>query len=189
MEGRNRKGLRVTQGRRPPGRAERSIPICPEKTPVTFPFDPEYIGQRLRELAPYSQNIIAVIQDDESIWSLLFEDEVIALAEWADEPARLVLSADIGKAPAGRVAEVHAAALSYNTLWRESGGARIGMGGEEGDLLLIRDLDSQSVQSSEFAGILEQFADVAQWWESYVTSEEAGLPALVPGMAQLVARA
>ena len=158
---------------------------------MIFTFDPEYISQRLTEIAPETRNLSVVIQDDEATWTLAFEDEitVLVLLEWADRPRRLVLSADIGKPPAHRAADIQAAALSYNMLWRETGGARIGMGGEEGDLLLIRDIDAQSVQGEEFVLLLEQFADLAQWWENFVTSERTGLFVPQFGMSQVLARA
>lgn len=143
---------------------------------MNFHFDPEYISQQLGEVGPDTENLSVIVQDDESTWTLAFENEatVLVLVEWAEEPERLILSADIGTPPAGRVTQAHQAALSYNTLWRDTGGARIGMGGEEGDLLLMHELDLQSVQGEEFARILEPFAEVARWWEGYVTSEEIG---------------
>ena len=158
---------------------------------MSVTFDPEYISQRLVEVGPEARNLSVIVQDDESTWTLAFEDEitVLVLIEWAEQPHRLVLSTDVGRPPDARAAEVHAAALSYNLLWRETGGARVGMGGEEGDLLLIREIDPQSVQGSEFVSLLEEFADVAQWWEHFVTSEEADLSAPRPQMAQLLARA
>jgi hypothetical protein len=157
---------------------------------VSFHFDPQYITQRLGEVGPETENLSVIVQDDDATWTLAFENEVtvLVLVEWADEPARLVLSADIGTPPEGRAAQVHKTALSYNTLWRDTGGARIGMGGEEGDLLLVRELDPESVQGSDLAGVLEQFAAVAQWWEGYVTSEEIAIPASAPAMAQMAAR-
>lgn len=158
---------------------------------MIFAFDPEYISQRLTEIAPETRNLSVVVQDDESTWTLAFEDEmtVLVLLEWVDQPRRLVLSADIGKPPAERAADIHAAALSYNMLWRDTGGARIGMGGEDGDLLLIRDIDAQSVQGNEFILLLERFADLAQWWENFVTSERTGLFVPQFGMTQVLARA
>lgn len=157
---------------------------------MSFHFDPQYISQRLGEVGPETENLSVIVQDDDSSWTLAFENEVtvLVLVEWADEPARLVLTADIGTPPAGRAAQVHKTALSYNTLWRETGGARIGMGGEEGDLLLVRELDAESVQGGDLASVLEQFAAVAQWWEGYVTSEEIAIPASAPAMAQMAAR-
>lgn len=159
-------------------------------TLVNFHFDPQYVSQRLGEVGPDAENLSVIVQDDDSTWTLAFESDVtvLILAEWAEEPARLVLSADIGTPPQGRAAQVHKTALSYNTLWRDTGGARIGMGGEEGDLLLVRELDPESVQGGEFARVLEQFAAVAQWWEGYVTSEEIAIPASAPAMAQMAAR-
>jgi len=157
---------------------------------VNFHFDPEYISQRLGEIGPETENLSVIVQDDESTWTLAFESDVtvLVLVEWAEDPSRLVLSADIGTPPAGRAAQVHKTALSYNTLWRDTGGARIGMGGEEGDLLLVRELSRESVSAGEFARILEQFAAVAQWWEGYVTSEEIAIPASAPAMAHMAAR-
>lgn len=159
-------------------------------TLVSFHFDPQYISQRLGEVGPETENLSVIVQDDDSTWTLAFENEVtvLVLVEWADEPGRLVLSADIGTPPASRAADVHKTALSYNTLWRDTGGARIGMGGEAGDLLLVRELNPESVQDGDLARVLEQFAAVAQWWEGYVTSEEIAIPASAPAMAQMAAR-
>ncbi len=157
---------------------------------MNFHFDPEYISQRLGQIGPETENLSVIVQDDASTWTLAFENEatVLVLVEWAEEPARLVLSADIGTPPARRAAEVHQAALSYNTLWRDTGGTRIGMGGEEGDLLLLRELDPESVQREEFPRILEQFAEVARWWEGYITSEAIDISASAPAMAHMAAR-
>lgn len=115
---------------------------------MSFHFDPQYISQRLGEVGPETENLSVIVQDDDSTWTLAFENEatVLILVEWAEEPARLVLSADIGTPPQSRAAQVHKTALSYNTLWRDTGGARIGMAGEEGDLLLVRELAPGSVQ-------------------------------------------
>ena len=157
---------------------------------MIFTFDPEYISQRLTEIGPETRNLSVIVQDDESTWTLAFEDEitVLVLLEWADQPRRLVLSADIGKPPARRAAEVHAAALSYNMLWRETGGARIGMGGEEGDLLLIRDIDPDSVRGNEFILLLEDFTELTQWWEAFVTSEAVDGPMPMTSGIELAAR-
>ncbi|VTU25983.1 type III secretion system chaperone [Variovorax sp. PBL-E5] len=165
----------------------RASTYLPEATSVTFLLDPEYVSQRLSEVAPQSEAIAAVLQNSESTWALAFDNDVAMLIEWADEPARIVLSADIGKPPAQRTAEVHAAGLSYNTLWRETGGARICMGGEPGDLLLVRELDADSVRGGDFIGTLEHFAELTRWWEGYVTSEDLGMN--MPGMAELTSRA
>ncbi len=68
---------------------------------MSFHFDPQYISQRLGEIGPETENLSVIVQDDDSTWTLAFENEVtvLVLVEWADEPARLVLSADIGTPP------------------------------------------------------------------------------------------
>lgn len=62
---------------------------------MSFHFDPQYISQRLGEIGPETENLSVIVQDDDSTWTLAFENEVtvLVLVEWADEPARLVLSA------------------------------------------------------------------------------------------------
>jgi hypothetical protein len=156
---------------------------------VTFLFDPAYVSQRLSEIAPNSETIAAVLHDGENSWTLAFDNDVALLIEWVDEPRRLMLSADIGKAPGKRAAEVHAAALSYNILWRETGGARICMGGDSSELVLIRELDADTARGGDFAGVLEHFAELVRWWELYVTSEDVGMTAPMPAMVEMAARA
>lgn len=151
--------------------------------------NPDSAAGRLVEVAHQSEHIAAVIQVDEAAWTLAFEDDTAFLVEWADEPGRLVVSVDIGKPPVKREIEVRATALSYNTLWRETGSVRISMSGEEGELLLIRALPTAIVQGDEFAAILEHFALIARWWTAYVTSEDFGdAPVTPPGMAELMNR-
>jgi len=157
---------------------------------MTFLFDSAYVSQRLSDIAPGSETIAAVLHDGENTWTLAFDNnEVALLVEWVGEPGRLVLSADIGKAPAQRAAEVHAAALSYNILWRETGGVKICMGGDSGELVLIRELDADTVRGGGFAGVLEHFAELGRWWALYVTSDDVGLTAPMPRMVEMASRA
>ncbi|WP_076997721.1 type III secretion system chaperone [Variovorax sp. KK3] len=161
---------------------------------MSFHLDPEYVSRRLGEVGATTEDLAVVVQDDESTWTLAFnkDTDVLVLAEWADEPARLVLSADIGTPLPARAVKVHHTALSYNLLWRETGGARIGMGGAQGDLLLLRELDADCVQGQAFADVLNQFAETARWWEGFVRSsaeeEKAMATSADPGVAHLLAR-
>jgi hypothetical protein len=65
---------------------------------------------------------------------------------------------------------VRGAALSYNALWRETGGARIVQAGETGELTLLRQFSAAAVTSDRFHAEFAQFLKSAIWWNAYAAT-------------------
>ena len=58
----------------------------------------EQIQQLIQELGPHMQDIDAIVQTEEPSWAIQFSDETIIIIEAAEEPARMVFSAELGNA-------------------------------------------------------------------------------------------
>lgn len=131
--------------------------------------DPAALTNRLVDVAPFSDKITAIDQADDGAWALEFTDKTVVLMEWATAPDRIVLSAALGVPPCERAEELFGIALSFSTLWRDSCGARLGLGGEGGELLLIRDLHGDTSGGWDLLPVLEHFAYVAGWWRDVIS--------------------
>ena len=131
--------------------------------------DPAALTNRLVDVAPLSDKITAIDQADDGAWALEFSDKTVVLMEWVARPDRVVLSAVLGAPASDRCEELFAVALSFSTLWRDSCGARLGLGGDGGELLLIRDLYSDTAGGWDLLPVLEHFAYVAGWWRKVIS--------------------
>jgi hypothetical protein len=132
------------------------------------------IDDVLFEIAPLADRLLAISPTEDGGWALGFEDDTIVFLELACEPVRIVLSSLVGKPPAEREAEVHATALSYASLWRESDGARIARGGDEGELQLVQEVPV-SATPFEMLPALEHFSRAATFWREFVSREDAAV--------------
>jgi len=130
--------------------------------------EPQAVTDRLVEVAPLSEKIVAMSQADDGTWVLSFADGTIVLMEWANKPERVVLTSPLGHPPKNRAEELFALCLSFSALSRESCGARIGLGGEEGELMLIRELHHDTAGGWDLLPVLEHFAYVASWWQGVI---------------------
>ena len=58
----------------------------------------EKIQQLMQELGPNTPDIDAVVQTEEPSWAIQFSDETVVIIESAEDPGRMVLSAELGSA-------------------------------------------------------------------------------------------
>lgn len=131
----------------------------------------ELIQMLMQELGPNTPEVDAILQTDDTTWAVQFDDDRAILIEWADDPRRLVLSAILGRASSATQIAVYETLLSYNLLWKETGGVRMALDGPEGDVMLIYDLYEDQLTESELRTVMVNFADLAALWTEYVTSE------------------
>jgi hypothetical protein len=130
--------------------------------------DPTALMHRLVDVARQTDKITAIDQADDGAWALQFSDKTVVLMEWATSPNRIVLSAALGAPPSERAEKLCGVALSFSTLWRDSYDVRLGLAGEGGELLLIRDLHSDA-GGWDLLPVLEHFAHVAGWWRNVIS--------------------
>lgn len=139
--------------------------------------DPAMAGKCLAQAKELSHSLLAIEADDDGVsWSAEFANGTEALIEWVAQPARLVLSALVGLPAAGREMTIFRTCLSFNALWQESDGAKLALGGDEGELMLIRELHAGAVGEWNLAALLEQFAGTAAAWRRYIVETEMAPP-------------
>ncbi len=141
----------------------------------------EQIQQLMQELGPVTPDIDAVVQTEEPSWAIQFSDESIIVIEAADEPPRLVMSSELGTAPETAERQLYEALLSYNLLWRENGGVKIGLAGPKGSLIITWELCLDGLTLLDLQSALVRFQKTAFSWQRYVAKADSEQPPL-PGM-------
>lgn len=142
----------------------------------------EKIQQLLQELGPNTPDIDAVVQTEEPSWAIQFSDETIVIIEPAEDPERMVLSAELGSASDQQQLPVYETLLCYNLLWRDTGGVKIGLAGPKGELIISTEICLEGLLLSTLQQSLEDFAKIVRSWAGYVTSADGQAAPPLPGM-------
>lgn len=142
----------------------------------------EQIEQLIKELGPAMPDIDAVVQTEEPSWAIQFSDETIVIIEPADDPSRMVISAELGTAAEAQQRLVYETLLCYNLMWRDSGGVKIGLAGPQGALIISTDVCLDNLTLNGLQQEFNKFLKIGRSWTRYVSQvEQAELPPL-PGM-------
>lgn len=136
----------------------------------------EQIRQLVQELGPSMPDIDAVVQTEEPSWAIQFSDETILIIEAADDPARLVVSAELGTAAEAQQRTVYETLLCYNLMWRNSGGVKIGLAGPQGALIISTEVCLQGLILADLQQELSKFLKIVRSWTDYVAKADAGTP-------------
>ncbi len=145
----------------------------------------EQIQQLVQEVGPSMPEIDAVVQTEEPSWAIQFSDDTVIILEPADDPSRIVISADLGGVADAQQRVVYETLLCYNLMWRNSGGVKIGLAGPQGTLIISADICLNNLTLSDLQKEIGNFLKIARSWVQYVAHAEQGeqniLPPL-PGM-------
>jgi hypothetical protein len=125
----------------------------------------------MQELGPQTPEIDAVLQQDDSNWVLVFEDETSIVIEWADTPARLVLTSSLGRANEDAQLGIYETLLSYNLLWQETGGVRMAIDGPQGEVMMIYDLFDDHLTVADLQTVVLNLTSIAGIWRDYVRKD------------------
>ncbi len=124
----------------------------------------EEVRAVLAELGPGCDAIDGIQELADGSWALLmFENRRIDLALDARRSV-LVLRTDVGRPLHSRAADSYAALLSYNLLWEQTGGARMALGGADGEVVLLLDLPVACLDWGTLDAVLRNIHGVAQAW-------------------------
>lgn len=141
----------------------------------------EQIQQLLKELGPSMSEIDAVVQTEEPSWAIQFSDETIIIIEPADEPSRMVISAELGAAAEAQQRTVYETLLCYNLMWRDSGGVKIGLAGPQGALIISTEICAQGLVLTDLQQHLNTFLKIVRSWTEYVAKADAAEIPPLPG--------
>jgi hypothetical protein len=131
----------------------------------------DMIKLMLQELGAEMAELEAILPHEEGHWTVQFDDGAAVLMEWLDRPSRLILSAALGKVSAPMQMAVYETMLSYNLLWRETGGVKAALNGPHGELMLLFELHAEQLDVDMLRTVLENFAGLVHVWSTYVKTE------------------
>ncbi len=143
----------------------------------------EQIEQLIKEIGPAMPDIDAVVQTDEPSWAIQFSDETIIVIEPADDPSRMVISAELGVAAEAQQRSVYETLLCYNLMWRDSGGVKIGLAGPQGALIISVDVCVEGLTLMGLQQVFEHFLKIARSWTQYIGKADSAEAPPLPGMA------
>lgn len=142
----------------------------------------EKIQQLLQELGPSTPDIDAVVQTEEPSWAIQFSDETIIIIDPADDPGRMVLSAELGSASDSLQLPIYETLLCYNLLWRDTGGVKVGLAGPKGELIISTEICLDDLLLGSLQKGIVDFSNIARSWKKYVASAESQAAPPLPGM-------
>lgn len=142
----------------------------------------EKIQSLIQDLGPSSPDIDAIVQTEEPSWAIQYSDETVVIIEASEEPARMVLSSELGSPNDSLQLPIYETLLCYNLLWRETGGVKIGLAGPKGALILSCELCLENLNLMDLQEGLSTFTSIVRTWSKYVTGESTDAPVL-PGLA------
>lgn len=145
----------------------------------------EQIQQLVQEIGPSMPEIDAIVQTEEPSWAIQFSDETVIILEAADDPSRIVISAELGAVTDAQQRIVYETLLCYNLMWRDSGGVRIGLAGPQGTLIVSADICLADLTQGDLQQEIGKFLKITRAWTQYVAQADkdtqTALPPL-PGM-------
>lgn len=129
-----------------------------------------HLTELLCALGPEWSEISTVDRLDESTWLVALDDETQFAIE-VSETARLMLTCPLGRPHVDRRFVVFEAFLVFNSLWQDHPGCTMALGGPEGDLLAIQEVDASHITASDLQTALAAFAEHSRGWRDYVVAE------------------
>lgn len=141
----------------------------------------EKIQQLIQELGPAMQDIDAIIQTEEPSWAIQFSDETILLIESAEDPERMIFSAELGHAADNKQRAIYEAMLCYNLMWRDTGGVKISLAGPQGSLIISTELCLAGLMLNDLERSLTNLVKIVRAWQGFV-QQEGDAPVSLPDM-------
>jgi hypothetical protein len=125
----------------------------------------------LAHAGPGLQAVKEISSLGDAAWAVLFEDGSQVTIESGGPGGGVGLSCTLGRPAVDRRFVVYEAMLSFNALARENGGARVGLHGQDGELVLELDLPPQAFTAAQLEDLLARFHGAALQWRGYVELE------------------
>ena len=130
----------------------------------------EQIQSLFAELGPKSEEIAAVAQNGDAEWAIVYDEDLIVTADYDEDQSKILLSAGLGTPPRDARLSVYEAALNYSYLWRDTGGLFMALGGPEGEIFMMFELNAADVSLDTLQMVLRQLVSKAQVWQDFVAA-------------------
>lgn len=121
----------------------------------------------MEQVGALDDSIVACLKTQDGAYAIRFEDLDIFVEVEADR-GRVVLSSEIGTPFHARAAEVYETMLSYNLLWRATGGLRMALTGRGGAMVQLVDLAGEEISARQIVTVAVNMADLTGIWQAYL---------------------
>ena len=142
----------------------------------------EQISELVQHIGPAIPEIDAIVQTEDPSWAIQFSDESIILLEAAEDPARIVISTELGSAAEAQQRAIYETMLCYNMMWRDTGGIKIGLAGPQGALIISTEVCLEGLTLQDLQQKILSFLKTTRSWTQYVGKAENGEAPPLPGM-------
>lgn len=105
----------------------------------TFMNIPEHLSHLIQQIGPQMDLDEVVAYTEENFWLLQGGDEVLMEITWVEDRQTVVFSGLLGTIPEENTANVHAMLLHYNYAWESTGGCRMAVDPNDGEVVLLVD--------------------------------------------------
>lgn len=145
-------------------------------------FMPEAIERLLQDSATGIAGLAGIERIDEAAWGFSFSDDSLLFADPMDESGRLMLTIPLGAVPPDNQLAVYETLLSFNLLWPDTDGARIGLAGPNGEAQLLYEFKpgwpiGGASAVDAFQRAVGALRKMARAWRDYIESKPARLQA------------
>ena len=111
------------------------------------------------------------VQEDQIVWLLGIDDQDTVLAQWQQATRRMMFTLEIGPLPDRHCEHWLKEVLSYNLLWQQTGGARIGLLPPDNRLQLLFDVHAEQLGASQIVSVLDNLIQVANAWRNTLNAD------------------
>lgn len=133
----------------------------------------------MSEVGPLDDAILACIKATDGAYAIRFA-EVDVLVERDVDRDRIALSVEIGAPRPSKALEVYETLLSYNLLWRETGGVRMALTGKGGAVVQFVDLTGSEINARSIATVAANLASLTEIWRAFLGSAASDSVAPAP---------
>jgi hypothetical protein len=147
----------------------------------SFDMELERAAEIMNALAEHWAALDGLERIGDDTWLIGLEDGTAMLAEWADAPGHLVLTAPLGRPAMERRFAVYEWLLRLNGIPRETGGLNSALGSVEGDLIATLTLSAADCTAADVEERLAQWSSQIRVLAEFVSApaEVLDLPAPV----------
>ena len=122
----------------------------------------------MRDLGPDADSIEAVIKRGSGRWAILLADGGELTAELDLESGGLALMLPVAAPAASERLRVYEAALLYNSLWRDTAGARLAMAGENGTITVGLEVPVAALDLAALQSAIALLCSRAETWREVI---------------------
>jgi hypothetical protein len=113
-------------------------------------------------------------------WFIVYDESLIIDVEYASDDAKLVLSADLGRALPGEEGATYQLLLQVNALWRETGGLRMALDAGDGELSQAYDIALGGLDLDGLERRVRNFESAARGWRDIIATKPAASEGATP---------